>query len=216
MTLEFSLVNKTLCVVAKRNSGKSVLIKYLVTCEKGQFSKIYVICPTEKINRFYNSIVPDQCIFDSWSEEWANALIKKMTEINANKTASERKNVLIILDDVFSDTNFHQSQALKVLHVRGRHLNISIINTIQYLNLLPPICRTNCDYLISGQMNRQSVQLLAEEYISGDIEKNDFIKMYNRVTKDYGFLLINNNSIKNNEDLNQIYGIMKTPPEFVK
>ena len=216
MTLEFSLVNKTLCVVAKRNSGKSVLIKYLVTCEKGQFSKIYVICPTEKINRFYNSIVPDQCIFDSWSEEWANALIKKMTEINANKTSSERKNVLIILDDVFSDTNFHQSQALKVLHVRGRHLNISIINTIQYLNLLPPIYRTNCDYLISGQMNRQSVQLLAEEYISGDIEKNDFIKMYNRVTKDYGFLLINNNSIKNNEDLNQIYGIMKTPPEFVK
>jgi hypothetical protein len=58
-------------------------------------------------------------------------------------------------------------------------------------------------------MNRQSVSLLVEEYLSGDLEKNDFIKLYNRSTKDYGFLVINNNSIKENDDLNQIYGIIK-------
>ena len=30
MTIEISLVNKTISVVAKRNSGKSILIRYLV------------------------------------------------------------------------------------------------------------------------------------------------------------------------------------------
>lgn len=216
MPVDLSLVNKTICVCAKRNSGKSVLIKYLVSCCSEEFAKIYVICPTERINHFYNSIVPDNCIFDSWSEDWAEQLIKKMTTINANKKIDERKNVLLILDDVFSDTNFHQSPALKKLHIRGRHLNISIINTIQYLNLLPPICRTNCDFLLAGQMNRQSVQLLADEFLSGDLEKSEFAKMFNRCTKDYGFLVVNNNSIKDNQDLNSIYGSIKTPESYVK
>ena len=34
--------------------------------------------------------------------------------------------------------------------------------------------------------------------------------MYNRCTKDYNFLVINNNSVKD-DDLNSIYGIIKAP-----
>ena len=64
-------------------------------------------------------------------------------------------------------------------------------------------------------MNRQSIQLLAEEYLSGDLDKAEFVKLYNRSTKDYKFLIINNNSIKDSDDLNQIYGVIKTPESFV-
>ena len=113
-----------------------------------------------------------------------------------------------------SDTNFAQSPALKKLYTRGRHINIGVIATCQYLYNLPPICRSNADWCIVGQMNRQSIQLLAEEYLSGDLEKNDFVKLYNRSTKDYGFLIINNNSVKD-DDLNNIYGVIKTPEKYV-
>ena len=88
-----------------------------------------------KINRFYNDIVEDDCIFDNYNEKWVNKIIDKMTEINANK--KERKNILLILDDVVCDHNFHQSPSLKKLFVRGRHINIAIILTFQYLNLIP-------------------------------------------------------------------------------
>ena len=82
--------------------------------------------------------------------------------------------------------------------MRGRHINIAIILTFQYLNLIPPTARTNLDTLFLGQMNKQSVDLLTSE----------FIKMYNRCTKDYNFLVINNNSVKD-DDLNSIYGSIK-------
>ena len=59
MTIEISLVNKTISVVAKRISGKSILIRFLVDSQKHLFQKIFVICPTEKINPFYNSITKD-------------------------------------------------------------------------------------------------------------------------------------------------------------
>ena len=215
MSITLDIVNKTTSLVAKRGSGKSILLKYLVGLSKSKFAKIYVVCPTEEVNSFYGSMVEKNCIFDSWNEEWAEQLIKSMTKENAGTSKADKKNVLVILDDVMSDTNFHQSPALKKLYMRGRHINIGVIATCQYLHNLPPVCRNNADWCIVGQMNRQSVQLLAEEYLSGDLEKPEFIKMYNRATKDYGFLVINNTSIKDNDDLNQIYGDIRTPKEYV-
>jgi hypothetical protein len=49
----------------------------------------------------------------------------------------------------------------------------------------------------------------------GDIEKKDFIKMYHEATRDYSFLLINCNSVKNTSDLNSMYGKIKTPSEYI-
>ena len=214
MSINLDIVNKTTSLVAKRNSGKSVLLKYLVEQSKNKFEKIFVICPTECVNNFYSSMVEKNCIFDSWNEEWVESLIQKMTTQNANKKKEEKKDILLILDDVMSDTNFAQSPALKKIFTRGRHINISVICTCQYLYNLPRICRSNLDFSIIGQMNRQSVQLLADEYMCGDIDRKEFVDLYNRSTRDYGFLVINNNSVKD-DDLNNIYGVIKTPEKYV-
>ena len=208
----FTIVNKTLTFLAKRNSGKSVLCKYLVKAELEKFDKIFLICPTEKINSHYEDIVEPDNVFDEYSEEWVETLIKKMTEINANK--KDKKNVMLILDDCVADINFHQSPSLKKLYTRGRHINISICLILQYMNMCPPVCRVNSDFLFVGQLNKQSIHLLSEEFQSGDINKEEFIKMYNKSTNDYHFLVINNNSVKDN-DINSIYGKIKVPIENV-
>ena len=54
--INLTLINKTVALVGKRNSGKSCLLKHLVELEKDQFDKIFIICPTESINRFYQDI----------------------------------------------------------------------------------------------------------------------------------------------------------------
>ena len=214
MPVEISLLNKTISVVAKRNSGKSILIRYLINKQKHLFSKIFVICPTEKINPFYNTITQEDCIFDEWNENWVEEFINSLTKINTHQPLSQRKNVLLILDDCMSDINYNTSKCMKQIYTRGRHFNLSIIATCQYLNSLPKICRNNCDLIITGQMNLSSIEMLANEYCS-NLEKKEFIKLFNRTTKDYGFLVINNNSVKENADLNSIYGQIKTPDEFL-
>ena len=206
----FTIVDKCIGLIAKRCSGKSVLLKHLVEAEKHKFNKIFVICPTEPINRFYKDIVSEENVFDNYDERWMNKLIDKMTEINANKPAKERKHILLILDDCVSDHNFHQSPTIKKLFLRGRHINISLLITTQYIYLISPSMRNNLDYIFCGQMNKQSIDLLCSEFLSGDIDKNEFIKMFNRCTKDYNFLVINNNSVKD-DDLNSVYGCIKAP-----
>ena len=115
--MEIQLRNKIICFTAKRNSGKSQLLRYLLLKSKHLFKKIFVVCPTEPVNRFYSDLIPKENIYDQYSEEWTESLIKKMTEINANKSEKEKKHILLILDDCASDSNFHQhSQMVSLNH----------------------------------------------------------------------------------------------------
>jgi hypothetical protein len=168
------------------------------------------------VNRFYSDIIPKENIFDQYSEDWTENLIKKMTQINARKSEKESSHVLLILDDCCSDTNFHQSKSLKKLATRGRHIKIGVMLTSQYLFSVSPIFRNNCDTLLVGQMNTQGVQLLMSEFMMGDITSKDFLDLYHSNTSDYGFLVINNNSSSDNSNIDTLYGSIKTPKEYLK
>jgi molybdopterin-guanine dinucleotide biosynthesis protein len=67
MSFDFTLQNKCVTVCAKRNSGKTVLISYLIGLEKGTFKKIFLICPTEDIDSYYakKGIVSPKCVYKS-------------------------------------------------------------------------------------------------------------------------------------------------------
>ena len=214
--MELQLRNKIICFCAKRNSGKSQLLRYLLLKSKHLFKKIFVICPTESVNRFYSDIIPKENIFDQYSEDWVENLIKKMTQINAGKSDKESSHVLLILDDCCSDTNFHQSKSLKKLATRGRHIKIGVMITAQYLFSVPPIFRNNSDTILVGQMNTQSIHLLMSEFMMGDISNKDFLDLYHSNTSDYGFLVINNNSSSDNSNIDTLYGSIKTPEKYLK
>jgi hypothetical protein len=213
--MNFDIVNKMTTLVAKRNSGKSILLKWLVSI-RNVFSKMFVICPTESINHFYqkNDFIPKNCIYPEYKESFINQLITDMTKINSNKPDNEKKHVLLILDDLVADVKFHQSDTLKKLFVRGRHIGISVIITSQYLNSIPPVARANSDFICVGQVNKQGLDILCDEYIRAGMTKEEFITIYKESTRDYSFLVINNNSTKS-DDPNESYGSVKTPQEFV-
>ena len=205
--------NRTISIIAKRGSGKSVLCKHIVETNRHKFAKIFVVCPTENINHHYqkDGLIPKNCIFDQWNEEWALNLTKSLEKLNANKSKKEMRMVLIILDDIFADVDFHHSPVLKSIFMRSRHYGLAVISLTQTLYSLPPFARVNSDYIIIGQINRASMILASEEFLSGSLVKKDFITLFNKSTTDHQFLIINNNSISNSEDLNQIYGIVKVP-----
>jgi len=214
--MDFEIKNKIICFCAKRNSGKSQLLRYLVNCSKDLFSKIFVICPTESVNHFYKDLVPAQNIFPQYKEEWVESLITKLTDVNSGKNDRDAKHILLILDDCCSDTKFHTSKTLKQLATRGRHIKIAVMITCQYIYQIPPVIRNNCDYIYVGQMNQQGLKLLTDEFLMGNIDKKQFVDLYHSNTNDYNFLVINNNSTSDNNDIKQIYGRIKTPDNYIK
>ena len=94
--MDFDIVNKTICLCAKRGSGKSRLLRYIVLMNKNKFDKIFIICPTEPLNSFYKGIVPDENIFDEYSDKWMEAFFKRTSEENSKLDDKNKKNVLIL------------------------------------------------------------------------------------------------------------------------
>jgi hypothetical protein len=81
----------------------------------------------------------------------------------------------------------------------------------QYLYQIPPIARSNICAILVSQSNQQSSQLLADEYLFGEIDRKKFLAGYHKATRDYGFFVINCNSVKDNSNLAEIYGCLKVP-----
>ena len=212
----FTLQNKSISVIAKRNSGKSVLIKYLLkyAISEKQFDKIYVICPTNDINHFYNDIVNQNNIMNIYNEEWVSLLIDKMSKINDGKTSQKDKpyNVMLVLDDLANEKAFHHSKTIRQLYGRGRHSFISLICVGQQLHNISPLQRNNSgqnNYLICGQLNAQNISLLCDEFRAPIINKKDFIELYKQCTQNYLFMVINNNTVDDINDINSYYGSIK-------
>ena len=211
---DFFLQARAITIIAKRNSGKSYLLKNLLkySIEIKEFDKIYCISPTEKINKFYSDIIPENCIFDSYSSEWVLSLIEKMSKINEGKTQQSQNpiNCLLILDDCTSDVNMHQAKAIKMLYTRGRHSFIAICVISQNLKSVSPVMRNNSDYILTGQLNASNIEQLCESYRCPIISKKDFITLYKNSTADYNFFVINNNSVSTDIDnINSYYGIIR-------
>jgi len=213
---DFTLLNKIVLLVAKRNSGKSQMLRYLYNQQKHLFRAVFCICPTETVNHFYSDLIKKQNVYESYNEEWMEKLITKMTQVNSGKSDKEASHILLILDDCCSDTNFHQSKSFKKLCTRGRHIKISVIITAQYIYQLAPVSRNNADFILCSQMNTQGLDLLTTEYLFGNITKKEFIDLYYKNTTNFGFLVIKNSCAQNNEDINEIYGSLKVPENLIK
>lgn len=202
--MDFSLKGNRIIICGKTKSGKSELLKYFLLKEQNKFNRIYVISLTEIINKFYSEIIPKEHIFTEFNEDWLENLIKKLKEYKKNQQNKDY-HVLLILDDC-ADA-MHQSKAINKIFVMGRHLNLSICVLAQYLNMIPLCSRVNTSFIILGQQNSKSIDLIIDEYLV-NLTRSEFLDVYNNCTKNYNFLVINCNSTKNNE-INEIYGIVR-------
>ena len=215
--IKFTCLNKCISLCGMRGSGKSEMLRYLVMTEQHKFYKIFVISPTNITNGFYNDFIPKENIFSQWSDEWIESLLLAFKNNNKNKQSQKDKpqNVLLILDDCCSNTKFHDSKSFEKLYTTGRHYYISVINTSQYITHIPPSARVNSEFILVSQLNNNNIQILADEYTLGNCSRKEFINIYKQSIPNHGFLLINNSSTKNN-DINEIYGIMRVPQECLK
>ena len=106
----------------------------------------------------------------------------------------EKKNVLIVFDDMIADimTNKKFQVMIKELFIRCRKLNISFVFITHFHFSVPKEVRLNSThYLIMKIHNRRDLQQIAINH-SADIDYKDFLKVYRYYTKEpYSFFTIN-------------------------
>uniref|UniRef100_A0A6C0H6Y3 Uncharacterized protein n=1 Tax=viral metagenome TaxID=1070528 RepID=A0A6C0H6Y3_9ZZZZ len=211
----------TICIIAKRATGKSFLVKELIYHLK-DIPTILAISRTEKLNSFYSDFIPDTYIYSDYSSELLSGLFNRQNRIiednkQREKEGKIKKNgyVMLIMDDCLSSkgTWLRDSNILELFY-NGRHSLISFILTLQYAIGIPPELRSNFDYIF----------LLAEDIISNRKRLFDhyagmfpsfdvFQQVFSELTDNYGVMVIDNRiHSKNITDKVFWYKAKKVPP----
>ena len=202
--------NSAILIIAKRGSGKSWIVKSLLN----HFKDIPVgniVSLTENVNNFYNNIVPDIFIFDKYSPTiidniytYQTRILKKKKKLKDDGFEEESNKIdsrfFLVLDDCMADSKvLNRDEKLKNLILNGRHYNILIIVTMQYVLNLKPEYRTNFDYIfLLYEDNHISCKKLFEQF-GGMLENlKNFLKVFRALTENYGCMVIN---VKNKKSL---------------
>lgn len=179
-------------VASKSNSGKTHLVSELTKqlLAGGKVYMVFVQSNTHGVNNDY-AFLPAKCRgrFDP----------KKLDELfqhQAKTPQEQRKQVLVILDDVLGDRSAENNEAIMSFYARGRHANISVILNSQVANrVLSPAVKENSCYILYSRLNRQQLAILWETITNMD--KAEFIKFSEHVNKNYNFVVIDNTSHSN-------------------
>lgn len=170
---------------ASTGGGKTHLqLSYVKMCMKYDIYETYIITsPTieDEVDDKYSFLKNYKNVY--YSNTWD---MKYMSYVKG-KTFIMIDDGTAILKDHRNDTNFN------TMITTLRHKNITLFFGIHTLrSVLTPLIRQNIGYLFIGKFtNRSILEMVYEEYMSTDINQNDFMKMYNNSMKiKYNFIFI--------------------------
>jgi hypothetical protein len=192
--------DSVIMMVAKRNSGKSVLVRDIMFHKRGMPVGV-VISPTEKLNKTYGGIIPDSYIYDKYTPDIVNRLMLRQEKMldKMEKNTKIDPSMMLVFDDCLADKKWVKDDVIRSLFMNGRHYKMTYILTMQYSLGIPPELRSNIDYIFILRENFVNNRRRLHEHYAGMFPTFDlFEKAMRKCTADYGCLVIDNTTKSQN------------------
>lgn len=198
--------NPAIIMVAKRGSGKSWVVRAVLN----HFSKTVpfgiIICPTDKMNGFYSSFVPDSYIYYEFKTEVIEKVLGRQQDIiekgKIRKAMGKKTNpkMFIVMDDCLSSKGeWAKDPKIHELLFNGRHYQIMYILTMQFPLGIKPELRTNFDYIfLLADDNINNLKRLYDHYAGVFPNFEAFRQVFSQLTSDFGSMVIVNRECKSN------------------
>lgn len=212
--------DKTIVLIGRRDTGKSFIIKDLLYFHRN-IPIGTVLSATESANKFYSYMVPSLFIHDEYTPQIIENVVNRQKtlidkcsyEIALNGSTKIDPRAFLIMDDCMFDNRWTKDVNIRELFMNGRHWKVLFVITMQYPLGMPPILRTNIDYVF----------ILREQYISNRKRIYDnfagmfpnfetFCSVMDQCTENYECLVINNNA-KSNKLEDQVFWYKAEPHE---
>lgn len=152
----------------KRRSGKSHLIRFLLSQVGKQFCYVWVFSKTA-FNGFFQSFInsPDFYVTQGFDQGKLRLILDRASmAIPCASCHRKRATHLIIMDDIIND-KFWYSSVVRDLFTFGRHYGVAVWLTTQHPTAIHPAARDNADMVFIFRMhNRKFLKMLSDEYVS--------------------------------------------------
>lgn len=197
--LEWFVPNPSICMVAKRGSGKSWVCRAIIK----HFNYIpggLIISKTEKMSCFYGEFFPDSYIHYEYKSEIIDNLLNRQGQIiekckekyKRGKKVDPR--IMLIMDDCLASKGLWMSdQPILEIFYNGRHYQILFILTMQFPLGIRPELRSNFDYIFLLAEDFYSNQKRIYDHYAGMFPTFDlFRQVFNQLCDNYGCMVIVN------------------------
>ena len=141
---------KTVVIIGKRGSGKSILVKDLMSYKRNLPTGV-VMSGTEEGNGFFGTWIPDLFIFNEFDPGVVERVLdqqKRLVKRDKRNQTEGAHDMFLILDDCLYDRGVMRKKCMRELFMNGRHFHVFVVITAQYLMDVPPDIRENVDYVI--------------------------------------------------------------------
>ena len=207
-------------LIGRRDTGKSYIIRDLLfyhqTIPIGT-----VISGTEAGNGFFAPLVPHMLIHHEYNSSIIDkVLTRQKMMVQKHKQHKEAHlppidpRTFVILDDCLYDDSWARDKLMRLIFMNGRHWKVMLIITMQYPLGVPPVLRTNIDYVFLLREPYPSNRRRLYENYAGMFPTFDaFNQVMDQCTNNFECLVINNN-VKSNTLIDQIFWYKATshPP----
>lgn len=192
----------TICLCAKRNSGKSWMIRDLMY-HKRDFPAGMVLAPTDRMTEFYTKFIPSVFVHYDYKTELLTNLFLRQTYLsdkNKDREKSGKKEIdpraFLIMDDCLSSKGeWAKDPNIAEIFYNGRHRKIMFLLSMQFPLGLKPELRGNFDYIFLLSEDFISNQKRLYEHYAGMFPSFEiFRKVFTEVTDNFGVMVINNKS----------------------
>lgn len=210
--------DKVIILIGKRDTGKSFIVRSLLHQHRDLPIGV-VISPTEAMNKFYSNIVPSLFIHDHYKPEIIDNILrrqkliikKRSKDIEMSGSSRVDPRAFLILDDCMYDNSWIRDKNVIGCFTNGRHYKLLFVVTMQYPLGIPPMLRTNIDYVFILRENLVSNRRRIYENYAGMFPSFEvFCQIMDQCTENYECLVIHNNA-KSNRLEDQVYWYKADP-----
>lgn len=201
------------CVLlGKRGTGKTVLVKDLLYYHQDIPIGV-VVAGTEEGNGFYGKLVPKLFIHNEYNTAIIENILKRQKsvlkqikkEMETFKRSTIDPRAFVIMDDCLYDATWARDKMMRLLFMNGRHWKIMLIITMQYPLGIPPMLRTNIDFVFILRENYiANRRRIYENYAGMFPTFESFCQVMDQCTENFECLVINNSS-KSNKLHDQVF-----------
>jgi hypothetical protein len=171
---------------AKRRSGKTHMITYLMYSFHALYQNVVIINPTA-FNGFYKQYTNN--IVENFDDKLIEQLMRRQKELTR---LGKRNHVLLILDDCLSMANFNSPVFLQMA-TQGRHYQVSCWISTQHYMKVPQSLRMNVDYMfIMGNQKGEVLKNVFDELAGYFDSEKEFIACVKKNLANYGCFVLDN------------------------
>lgn len=179
-------------LIGKRGTGKSVLAQD-VMINKTKFRRGVCVSRTEEGNHFWEKYIPKMFIHYNYSPKITKSILDMQKKTTRRLPCGKPEPLFVIFDDCLSDPEFAKDKTTAELFMNGRHLNIFVLITAQFVYSIPPSLRTNVDYVFCLRDNIfKNRQRLYEAFFGNFDNFRIFDRTFKKCTCNNECIVLNN------------------------